>query len=250
MRLNKYIATHTGMSRREVDKMITAGEVKVDSEYPQLGQKVEQESLVEYLVHGKWQEIRFGLHTTILMYKPVFTLTSRVGEFGKKTIFDALPKHYANLKPAGRLDYMSEGLMVLSTDGDLLYRLTHPKHNTTKKYLVGEKNKITEKQIKHAFQGMQVDDYMLNSVIITPLTTNESTKYSYLNLQPNFFWYTFELTEGRNNQIRKMSDFFNNKVLRLIRIQHGMAEMSEDLKTLKVLELEKSHPLLSDGVSI
>jgi pseudouridine synthase len=160
------------------------------------------------------------------MYKPIFCVTTRVDEVKRKTIYDFLPKSFLELKSAGRLDYMSEGLLVLSNDGDLIHKLTHPSNETKKVYLVGIKGSFKLKEIKEMEEGITIEKYKLNPVKVEKYTGD---KYEYLRLQPSFTWYIFTLTEGRNNQIRKMTEYFGLKVQRLIRIEHGSYKLTKDL---------------------
>jgi pseudouridine synthase len=125
------------------------------------------------------------------------------------------------------LDFLSEGLLVLSPNGHLIFSLTHPKFKTAKSYLVGLSKPLTPKQISQAASGtMVIDDYKLNPVKIEPINL---AKFKYLNLETRLFWYQFSLSEGRNRQIRKMASTFGNCVLRLIRVQHGPFRITPEI---------------------
>jgi 23S rRNA pseudouridine2605 synthase len=157
-------------------------------------------------------------------------LTTRYDPQKRKTIYNFLPKQFEDLKNAGRLDYMSEGLLILSNDGVLIDNLTHPRNEHIKKYLVGVVQKLSPDFIKIAQSGqMEIDEYILNEVKITPLDKTLYAKYNYLKLQSNLSWYQFDLSEGRNNQIRKMVESFGQKVQRLIRIEQGDYKISPEL---------------------
>jgi 23S rRNA pseudouridine2605 synthase len=246
MRLNQYIAYHTSMSRRQADELIKRGLIEVNGEIGELNTQPTDSDHVRMYQKEEWRELSKGESSgspkTILFYKPIFALSSNKPEFGKKTIYDHLPKAYSRLKYAGRLDYMSEGLMVLTNDGDLIQDLTHPKNDTLKEYLVGLKYQFKAEDIKDIRQGMEIDGYKLNpvdvSVYLPANSGNTNTPYNYLNLQPGFWWYKFILTEGRNNEIRKMCEAVGQRVLRLIRIRQGKYFLDKKLFDRKIVEVD------------
>ncbi|MEM1312215.1 MAG: pseudouridine synthase [Patescibacteria group bacterium] len=245
MRLNQYIAYLTSISRRQADEFIKKGLVEVNGEIGQLNTQASEADYVRIYKQEKWQELSKGgsnsQSKTVLYYKPIFTLCSHKPEIGKKTIYDLLPKVYKNLKFAGRLDYMSEGLMVLTNDGKLVQELTHPKNDSQKEYLVGLKYQLRIEDMKNIRQGMEIDDYKLNpvdaSLYLAANSGNTNTPYNYLGLQPNFWWYKFILTEGRNNQIRKLCSAVGQKVLRLVRVKQGNYFLDKKLFDRKIVEV-------------
>jgi 23S rRNA pseudouridine2605 synthase len=234
MRINKFLAQSLGISRRNAESLINANEVKVNSEIAKLFTTVENENKVEILERGKWVTLR-GLNNvkTIVMYKQIFCVTTRDDDVKRKTIYHFLPKSFLELKSAGRLDYMSEGLLVLSNDGDLIYNLTHPSNESKKVYLVGVKGSFKPKEIEEMGKGIVIEKYSLNPVKVEKYTGD---KYDYLRLQPSFNWYIFTLTEGRNNQIRKMTEYYGLTVQRLIRIEHGSYKLTAELYKKKWIE--------------
>lgn len=230
MRLNQFLAKHIGISRRNADEIIKRGEVKVNHVEGQLHNQIEPNDMVQVLTKGVWKT--FSLDSdedkVLLLYKPIFTMTTRSDPEGRKTIYDLLPSQYFNYKPAGRLDYMSEGLLVLSPNGHLLLSMTHPKFKTKKVYIVGLQQSLSQKDVREAVSGgIEIDGYELNPVEILPVDTKH---WSCLKLETHLHWYEFILTEGRNQQIRKMAKYFGNKVQRLIRIKHGRFAITPELK--------------------
>lgn len=227
MRINKFLAQVLGLSRRSAEILVNASHVKVNGTLSKLFTTVEESDSVEVFENGKWVTLT-GLDNkrTVLMYKPIFCVTTRVDEVKRKTIYDFLPKSFLELKSAGRLDYMSEGLLVLSNDGDLIHKLTHPSNETKKVYLVGLRGSFKPKEIKEMEEGITIEKYKLNPVKVEKYAGD---KYEYLRLQPSLTWYIFTLTEGRNNQIRKMTEYFGLKVQRLIRIEHGNYKLTKEL---------------------
>ena len=133
MRLNKYLAHATGISRREADTLISAGRVTVDGERISLGAQIEDTARVE--VDHKPVKQAAG-HTYLILNKPIGYLCSRRSQGGVPTIFQLLPEQYRVLKPVGRLDKDSSGLILLTSDGDFAHRMTHPSFHKVKVYEV------------------------------------------------------------------------------------------------------------------
>jgi 23S rRNA pseudouridine2605 synthase len=240
-RLNQYLAKNTGISRRQADEMIGSNKVKINGVIATLGQKVDEEKdkveVVEKWATKKIEAQQIAVQT-IVFYKPIFSLTTRKDPQGRKTIYDFLPHHLHNLKPAGRLDYMSEGLLIMSNNGDLINELTHPRYESDKSYLVGLNQSLTSVQLAQASSGkMEIDGYEINPVIITELSSTGRSKFDYLGLNSKLYWYRFDLSEGRNNQIRKMCEFFNKRVVRLIRTKQGQYELTQSLYKNKFEEV-------------
>lgn len=238
MRLNKYLAKNLGLSRRQADKLLQANKVLVNEEFAKIGAQVSIRDKVKYQdIRREWIELVPNTPRTALYYKPIFTLVSTLSQDRKETIYTRLPAHYKTYKPAGRLDYMSEGLLVLSQDGDLIQQLTHPRNGAVKKYLVGIATPLEYSHIDKICKGVKIDDYQLRPVEITKASSPVLNSFSYLKLHPKHFWYVFTLHEGRNNQIRKMCAYFQYRVVRLIRIEHGQYRLSHELKQKKVIDL-------------
>jgi 23S rRNA pseudouridine2605 synthase len=238
-RINKFIALSTGISRREADFLIKDKKVKINGNYAELFSQVKGNEEIEIYTKSKWIKIAKDTNkSSILYYKPIFTVTTRSDPEGRKTIYSNLPKMYANFKPAGRLDYMSEGLIVLTTDGDLIYKLTHPSNHTPKSYFVALNKDFNEKEINKMSRGFNLEGYILNPVEVAKITDSKFKINKFLKLNTQMHWYEFTLTEGRNNQIRKMCQYFDKKVLRLIRVKHGDFLLSEKLYNNHYLELD------------
>ena len=238
------MALHLGCSRREADKIIEKGDVQILQD----GQKLEVvvglqvTENMELTILYKNTERKLRLNDTIIgqkvmMYKPIFAITSRKDPQDRKTCYDFLPPSMKDLKTAGRLDYMSEGLLLLSNDGDFLDKMSHPKHPCSKEYIVGLRHKFRTGDIMNMRRGMYLNDYKLNPMYVFE-AIKELEEYKYLKFEKNFFWYRFTLTEGRNNQIRNISEVLGNKVLRLIRTRHGEYQLTQDLfeKRIQVIE--------------
>jgi pseudouridine synthase len=233
MRLNQFLAKYLGGSRRQADDIISNQNVEVNHAKAVLGQKIDPETDT-VTVNGKIVESQKTIDQTLLFYKPIFCVCTASDPQDRKTIYDFIPKQFHNLKPAGRLDYMSEGLLVLSNNGDFLQSLMHPSGEKAKQYLVGLNRDLNPEFIEDATAGkVVIEDYQLNPVKVTLLDNLE--EYRYLKLNPGLFWYVFELTEGRNNQIRKMCEMDGQRVVRLVRMSQGDFEISRELYEQKCL---------------
>jgi 23S rRNA pseudouridine2605 synthase len=240
MRLNKFIAQNfPRLSRRQADQIIAKNLVEINGKSATLGQQILDTDKVRIFIEGQWYNLTTQEIQTILFYKPIFSITSKSDPQKRKTIYDFLPLKFRNLKPAGRLDYMSEGLLVLSSDGDLIQDLTHPSSEKTKTYLVQLSQTLEAKDIETLKQGLKIDNYKLNEMIVKITSSKDLQNYSYLKLNSKSHkpWYFFILSEGRNNQIRNTMEVFDRKVLKLIRVSQGQFHLTEELYNKKYLEI-------------
>ena len=130
MRINKYVALATGISRRAADDLIAESSVLVNKQPVQIGQEISENDTVA--LNGKTLVLPISF-TTILLHKPQGYVCSRNGQ-GSKTIYDLLPEQLYSLKPVGRLDKDSSGLLLLTNDGALANALTHPSKQKIKVY--------------------------------------------------------------------------------------------------------------------
>lgn len=217
IRLNKYIAQCGIASRRGADDLVFAGKVLVNGEVADSpGIKVGDADLVQ--VDGRTITLP-GTEgdITIMLNKPVETVTTANDPQGRKTVLDLLPNKIKKLRPfpVGRLDFFSEGLLLLTTDGDLCYRLTHPKYHLPKVYTVTIRGTVPQKAIQSMQSGM---------------TLPEGDKLAPVKVRarkPVAGTQTLELTliQGINRQIRRMCDYFGLTILRLHRIKQGPLEL-------------------------
>ena len=143
----------------------------------------------------------------ILMHKPKGYITSTSDEKGRKTVIDLLPAEYKGVKPIGRLDYDTEGLLLLTTDGDLANRLTDPNAEIEKTYQVKVEGKVTESQLAVMRAGVVIDGIRLKKCRIKVIEQLE--KHTKLEVK---------ITEGKNRQIRKMFDAVGINVVFLKRV--------------------------------
>lgn len=210
MRLNKFLALHTGLSRRSADKAIANGRVRVNDQLATIGQEVTPTDHVR--VDGQPVSPDTNI-TTIMLHKPVGYVCSRDGQ-GSKTIYDILPEDLRNLKPVGRLDKDSSGLLLLTNDGQLAQQLTHPSFQKLKRYIVtldhelatGDFEKITD-------QGVLLEDGV--SKFALKAIGNVRTHYEVI------------MHEGRNRQIRRTFAVLGYQVTQLHRVTFGDYQLGQ-----------------------
>ncbi len=213
MRLNAFIATATGISRRAADKTIAGGRVSVNQTNAHLGQQVSEDDIVTL------DSTRITLPvttTTIMLNKPVSYVCSRKGQ-GSPTIYQLLPPALRPLKPIGRLDKDSSGLLLLTNDGQQANLLMHPRFHKTKSYYITLHSSLTTLDEEHITKsGIKLADG-LSRLQLTPLG-NDRTKWQ-VNMQ-----------EGRNRQIRRTFAALGYNINQLHRVRFGSYKLG-NLKT-------------------
>ncbi len=215
MRIHKFLA-HAGVaSRRRAEELVAAGQVLVNGIAARIGQIVD-ESQDDIRYQGKRLTQSQSIET-YLVHKPRGVVSTVKDPEGRPTV-RALVKSKARLYPVGRLDYDSEGLMLLTTDGDLAYRLTHPKFEVDKTYRVLVRGQVPEKVVGYLTQGVTIEG-----------KKTAPARVQIVEAQPHNTWLDITIHEGRNRQIRKMCEAVGYPVLRLIRTHLGPYQLG-DLK--------------------
>ena len=213
--MQKYFTDLGIMSRRASERVIEAGNVKINGITAQLGDKVDPENdTVVY--NGKVIKPDGEKKRYIIINKPLGYVTTTSDEKGRDTVLSLLEGLDTRVYPVGRLDMYSEGLLILTNDGELTNRLTHPKHNMPKVYSVIIKGEISPDALHKLNSPMEIDGYKLKPVkvrVVSLKNGNSST--------------LFTLNEGRNRQIRKMCDACGLTVMRLTRISIGKLKLGE-----------------------
>lgn len=207
VRIQKYIADCGICSRRAAEAMIEQGRVTLNGRPVQLGDKTDgSKDLVR--IDGKVIKPVTREKVTLMLYKPRGYVTTMNDEQGRKCVADLIAKERVRLYPVGRLDKDSEGLLLLTNDGDLANKLTHPKNNIPKTYRVIVKGAINREHIKAFERGIYIeeDDYTTRSAEIEILESKEDRTVFYLTIY-----------EGKNREIRKMCEALGLEVLRLKR---------------------------------
>ena len=214
VRLQKFIADSGLMSRRAAEAEIEKGSVTVNGHPAQLGQKIDPKKDV-ITVKGKRVYNVKREYTYIMMNKPRGYLSSTEDDRGRKCVTDLLLGVEARVYPVGRLDLTSEGMLLLTDDGELKNRLTHPSYSLPKVYRVKVGSQITEAQLEKLTSEMEIDGYTIRPVEVLVAETDETGSVLKMTLQ-----------EGRNRQIRKMCDQVGLTVKRLSRISIGKLKLN------------------------
>ena len=227
VKLQKYFSDCAVMSRRAAEEEIKNGKVTVNGETATLGLRIDPESDV-VIYKGKRILAKSEEKTYILLNKPRGVITSLSDEKGRTTVLSLLSGLNARVYPVGRLDYNSDGLLLLTNDGELTYKLTHPKHEIPKIYHVKIKGQPSEKALAKLRSPLIIDGYKIQPVKTEVLSGNESSTI----LEMTLF-------EGRNRQIRKMCALCELKLERLTRVSLGNISLG-DLAVGKWRYLTKS----------
>lgn len=205
-RLNKYLADCGVGSRRECDKLIADGCVKINGKIASLGANVEENDSVS--VNGR----RVTLKTKnyyIMLHKPKGCVTTVKDDLGRKTVMDFVDIK-ARLFPVGRLDYDTEGLLILTNDGDVANKLTHPKNNVEKVYVARLSGSLTEAERQTLERGVEIDGRKTMPAKVKILAKDE-----------HHTRVEVTITEGRNRQVKKMFESVGKEVEFLKRVAEG-----------------------------
>jgi len=206
MRLNKFLAHATGMSRREADELILDGRVLLDGSPVELGAQVAESTVVT--LDGKTVTPP-NAHTYLMLNKPTSYVCSRRQQGDTPTIYSLLPEKYRNLKAVGRLDRDSSGLILLTDDGDFAHSLTHPSFHKTKSYEVEIKTPLTP------LHRQMISDHGV-------LLEDGPSKLQLERLEDgNDYRWRITMHEGRNRQIRRTFGGLGYNVIKLHRTTFG-----------------------------
>ena len=211
IRLQKYLAEAGIASRRKSEEYIMQGKIKVNGQVvTELGTKINPETdKVEY--NGKLIEKRDEPHVYILLNKPIDYVTTVRDQFNRNTVLD-LVKTNKRLVPVGRLDMYTSGALILTDDGDFVYKVTHPKHEITKTYTVTLKGIITKEEVRKLEDGVDIGDFVTSKARVKILKTDEEQNKSRLEIT---------IHEGKNRQVRRMCEAIERNVLALHRSKIG-----------------------------
>jgi 23S rRNA pseudouridine2605 synthase len=235
-RLAKFLAAAGLCSRREGEKFIEAGRVKVNQAVITTPAFCVDDSDIVTLDNKTVRPIEQA--KLWAFYKPVECITSRIDPEGRKTIYDLLPPSFKNIKYVGRLDYFSEGLLLLTNDGGLVRTLELPKHEIPREYKVRVYGSVDVKLVDTLAKGITIEgeNYKPIELHILPAEGKNT-------------WLKFVLKEGKNREIRKILTHFGYKINRLIRMGYGPVSLT-GLKTgqLKELDIQQLQTYLKEKV--
>ena len=209
-RLQKYLAECGVASRRKCEELILQGKVKVNNQIvTELGVKVNPE---KDIVKFEDKEVKpTSKMVYILLNKPIGYVTTADDQFGRDTVLD-LVKVKERIVPVGRLDMYTSGALILTNDGDFVYKVTHPKHEIEKTYTVTVKGIIKNEEVEQLRKGVKIDDYITKPAKVKILKTDIEKNISRLEIV---------IHEGKNRQVRKMCESVGRKVLALNRSKIG-----------------------------
>lgn len=224
-RLQKVMAGFGVASRRGAERLILEGEVTINGRLAKLGDRVEVEDSIK--VGSKLLQRQAPPQALYLaLHKPEGTMTTRNDPEGRSTVFDIIPRRFQRgLLSVGRLDYGTEGLLLLTTDGEFAQRVAHPRYQCTKTYLVKVKGIPDEKSIERLAKGIRLDGVRLRPAKIT--AHRVGGKGGNKRTAKRNTWWKVELTEGRTRQVRRMFERIGHIVTRLRRVQVGPVSLGK-----------------------
>ena len=218
VRLQKFLADSGVASRRKCEEYILDGRIKVNGNIvTELGTKIDPiKDIVEF------DEIKVNKenkkYVYILLNKPIGVVTTAEDQFGRDTVLD-LVKVKERVVPVGRLDMYTSGALILTNDGDFVYKVTHPKHEIVKTYTVTIKGIVTKEEVKSLEDGVIIDEeYKTKPAKVKILKTD---------LEKDISRVEIKIHEGKNRQVRKMCNAIGRKVLALHRSKIGNVEVRD-----------------------
>ena len=216
MRIQKYVSDCGLMSRRAAEKEIEAGHFTVNDEKASIGQKIVP-GLDKVAYKGK-PVVGGGKKLYVMLYKPRGYVTTLKDEKNRRCVSELVKDIGVRLYPVGRLDMYSEGLLIMTDDGEFANRLMHPSSQTDKTYYAWVKGKLSETALKVLESPLVIDGYRISPAEVKIIRSDED--YTQLSIR---------IHEGRNRQIRKMCDCAGLKLTKLKRVSEGSLSVG-DLK--------------------
>lgn len=224
MRLSKYLANSGIASRRKAEELILSGIIKVNGKViKELGTKVDPEK-DKITINNK--SVSSPKAVYYLLNKPKGFTTTVKDPYAKKTVLELVETN-ERIFPVGRLDRSTEGLLILTNDGDLTFKLTHPRYEKEKEYEVLTKDQLTEEELKKLETGIKIENKLTGPANIR-----------FIRKDKDKFFYSITIKEGRNRQVRKMFDSLGHPVLELKRIRIDFLTLGK-LKKGEYRELSK-----------
>ena len=210
IRLQKFLANSGVASRRKCEELILDGKVSVNGQIvKELGTKVNPAvDKVEYCGNPVFSSNKF---VYILLNKPIGYVTTAKDQFDRDSVLD-LVKVKERVVPVGRLDMYTSGALILTNDGDFVYKVTHPKHEITKTYTATVRGIIENDEVEKLRNGVEIEDYKTRPAKVKILKTDEEKNISRLEIT---------IHEGKNRQVRKMCEAVGSKVVALHRSKIG-----------------------------
>lgn len=237
-RLQKYLASCGICSRRKAEEYIKEGKVKVNNKViNDLGFKVSLNDIVMFedkIVKKETEKVY------LLLNKPANVITSTKDEKRRNTVVDFIPEKYKNYRiyPVGRLDFNTSGLIILTNDGELTYKLTHPSNEIEKEYQVTLDKKFLQKDFFKLVKGIKVKDYFVKPKNLEIVETNKNSNTSTVKIT---------IVEGKNHEVRDIFTTLGYKVKKLKRIRIAFLDLTNlpkgSIRNLKIHEIKKLYSL-------
>ena len=225
-RLQKYLARCGVASRRKAEAMIKQGLVKVNGQViSEMGFQVEPEKDKVEVQDRKIEPEKRKVY--LLLNKPCRVVTTLNDPQGRKKVTDLLKGVPERVYPIGRLDYQSEGLLLLTNDGELTYRLTHPRFEIAKTYLVKVQGRVNKQNVDRLQKGVELEDGLTQPALVKIRQSEPAETFLEITIR-----------EGRNRQVRRMCEKIGHPVISLKRLKFGPV----DLGNLKVGQYRELKP--------
>jgi pseudouridine synthase len=216
IRLQKYLANITEYSRRQIEELVQENKIQINNTLAQLGDKVDDQDEIKIYNKIINKPNKDEKKVYLKLNKPIDYVCTRKTFKTEKNIFSLLPEKYFNLKPVGRLDKDSEGLIILTNDGDYIYKQTHPKFEVEKEYVVGVNNEINQKLLNTLKEGVDISlDNIPEIVKAKKIKKISSTKFAII------------IAQGKNRQIRRMCQSVGLRVVSLQRVREGEVSLGD-----------------------
>lgn len=208
MRLNKYISQAGIASRRKADELTLRGKVRINGAVmKEPGYDVKEEDLVE--VDGRVAK-QDAKKVYVMLNKPIGFITSAADEKDRPTVMELVSEIEERLFPVGRLDYNTSGMLLMTNDGDLAFKLAHPKHHIYKTYRARVLGRLSDERLAKLRNGVDIGGFITSRAIVNVIKQAERSSV-----------VEIKIFEGKNRQVRKMFAAVGNKVLDLERVAIG-----------------------------
>ena len=233
IRIQKLLAQIGVGSRREIEKAIIEKRISVNNKLAEIGQSVSD--LDRIVFDGKLINLNFdkALPRILIYNKPEGEIVSESDPKGRATVFDHLPQiKNAKWISIGRLDFNTSGLLIFTSYGEFANRLMHPRYEIEREYSVRVLGKLTDNQISQLKAGIKLEDGLAKFETI-----------SFKGGEGSNHWYQVTLKEGRNREVKRLFEFFNFTVSRLMRIRFGGIALPSNLKKGNYIELSEKEVL-------
>ena len=233
VRIQKVLAQMGVGSRREIEKAIIEKRISVNNKLAEIGQLISNEDTL--IFDGKLINLNSveALPRILIYNKPEGEIVSESDPKGRATVFDHLPKiKNAKWISIGRLDFNTSGLLIFTSYGEFANRLMHPRYEIEREYSVRVHGELTSDQISQLRAGIQLEDGLAKFETI-----------SFKGGEGSNHWYQVTLKEGRNREVRRLFEFFNITVSRLMRIRFGDIILPSNLKKGNYIELSEKEVL-------